>query len=230
MRALFGAVVLAGFALVAGVAHAQDSRPSSAPATRPGPPKLGELFRPEAADPAAKNLVSLARAHLALDWFTRQKAPKPPARDNTMSQDEIDMLNMAIHLAGEVRRLEADAGVRASILQNGMPARNGARVLPLGRFEWQKPPSKKGQASEWSQVLGIAMAAATPASDVKGFHLKGEFLDANGKVVASVNERSLAVETKSGVFVVAVPAKAALGDLRLFEGFQFRLIDLKALK
>lgn len=202
---------------------AQESRPDSAPASRPaGPPKAGEPFRPEAADPACKRLVSVARAHLALDWFDqlRSRGPSPRPRP----QDEAALVNLGLRLAADVRRLEEDESMRRLVLENGIPA-GDARVLPLGRFQWQKP-AWEGRSPEWEQVLGVIIAGHGD----KGVQLRGEFLDPKGKPVAAINGRSVAVAPKNGLFVVAAPAKAVLGDLKLLEGFQFRLIDLKPLK
>ena len=218
-------VVAAVSALVA-----QESRPDSAPASQPartGPPKAGEPFRPEAADPAAKKLVSVARAHLALDWFNqlRSRGPAPRARP----QDETALVNLGLRLAGDVRRFEEDDAMRSLVVANGMPA-GDARVLPLGRFQWQKPAVPGGRSPEWEQVLGVVVAAGPSTGDAKGFHLRGEFLDPKGKPVALLDGRSAAVVPKNGLFVVAAPAKPVLGDLKLLEGFQFRLIDLKPVK
>jgi hypothetical protein len=202
----------------------QESRPDSAPASRPsGPPKAGEPFRPEAADPAAKKLVSVARAHLALDWFgqLRGRGASPGARP----QDETALVNLGLRLAGDVRRLEEDESMRRLVLENGIPA-GDARVLPLGRFQWQKP-AWNGRSPEWEQVLGVVVAAGLGD---KGVQLRGEFLDSKGKPVAAISGRSVAVAPKNGLFVVAAPAKAVLGELKLLDGFQFRLIDLKPLK
>ena len=115
--------------------------------------------------------------------------------------------------------------MRRLVLENGMPA-GDARVLPLGRFQWQKP-AWEGRSPEWEQVLGVVVAAG-PGD--KGVQLRGDFLDAKGKPVAAINGRSVAVAPRNGLFVVAAPVKPALGDLKLLEGFQFRLIDLKPLK
>jgi hypothetical protein len=121
--------------------------------------------------------------------------------------------------------------MRGLVIDYGMPVKNGgARVLPLGRFEWQKPESAPGRQAEWSSVLGVVIAAELPLGAVKGFHLKGEFLDAGGKVLATIDKRSVDVVRKNGLFLVAVPAKAVLGETKLLGGFRFRLIDLKAVK
>jgi hypothetical protein len=208
---------------------AQDSRPASAPASRPAALKPGDLFNPEVVDPAAKNLVSVARAYLALDWFTQKNEGRK--KNNALTPDATELRNLGIRLEGDVRRHEVDDRMRNLVIEYGMSARDGgARVLPLGRFAWQKPESAPGRQAEWSSVLGAVIAAELPLGAVKGFDLKGEFLDAGGKVLATIDKRSVDVVRRNGLFVIAVPAKAVLGDTRLLDGFRFRLIDLKAVK
>lgn len=218
MRAALAVLIVCASAL------AQESRPESAPASRPsGPPKAGEPFRPEGADVACKKLVSVARAHLALDWFgqVRSQTLSPRSRP----RDEIALTNLGLRLAGDVRRLEEDESMRRLVLENGIPA-GDARVLPLGRFAWQKP-AWEGRSPEWEQVLGVVVAAGLGD---KGVQLRGEFLDSKGKAIAAIAGRSVAVASRNGLFVVAAPAKAVLGDLKLLEGFQFRLIEVRPLK
>jgi hypothetical protein len=128
-----------------------------------------------------------------------------------------------------IHSAQATTTLKLTVLDNGMPAKDGAYVLPLGRFDWQKPAKEKGATAEDEWFLGVVIAGKLPLGGLKGFDLKGEFLDAKGATF-SANTHSVEQVRKNGLFVVAVPAKTALSDCRLFQGFQFRLIDLKPRK
>ena len=134
--------------------------------------------------------MHVARAQLSLDWLGKQKLPKGQA-SNELSPKVVDLLNVGIQLEGDMRRLEADGSMRKLVLANGIPAKGGAYVLPLGRFDWQEPAKEKEATAKEQWFLGVVIAAKLfPLEGLKGFDLKGEFLDGKGSIF-SVNTRSL---------------------------------------
>jgi hypothetical protein len=205
---------------------AQDSRPESVPSTRRT--QFGECFRPELADLAARNLVYVTRAQLSLSWLAQKKLSKVP-REKSVATPLADVINLGARLEQNMRRLEADDRMRKLVLENGMSAKGDIMVLPIGRFDWKRPDQDESKTTEDEWFLGIVIAARLPLGAVKGFDVKGEFVDREGKA-CPVCAHTLDVIRKNGIFVVAVPAKNTLADCKVFEGFQFRLVEVKTAK
>jgi hypothetical protein len=209
-------------------ALAQESRPDSASASRPA--KRYDRFKPADADSSAmKALVGLAKGKIAIDWIDQEK-PKPALRKG-LTEGGLDESITAVARM-RVAKVAFDDGIAArdGVVANGLAAK-GARVLPLGRFEWEKPQHfvKEGDSAK-TPVLCVVVASEPRDPGVKGFWVKGEFLDESGKRIADFDRKSGPSSSKRGVYVLVAPAGNALKNAGEVEGFEFRLVDVKPLK
>jgi hypothetical protein len=219
--------------IASGVAVGQTSRPAT-----PAPPQSmptasresKDPFRPDPSDKESKSLLDLAKGKLSISWVDKQNAkpnPKAPAAD---ASEHLDV--MARHRVAAQTLETNEPSVRAQVMKVGLPDKSGARVLPLGRFDWMKAPLflKPGETGKTSVICVLVATPELPLGDVKGFRVKGEFLDKNGKRAAEFNQRSVPASPQNGVFLLWMPAGDALRGVGEYDGFQFRLIEVQPVK
>lgn len=226
MRAVRLPVILVLLSSLA--ALGQESRPDSPAASRPA--KRYDRFKPADADSSAmKALVGLAKGKIAIDWIDQDK-PKPVVGKGLTEGGLNESITSVARM--RVAKVAFDDGIAArdSIVANGLPAK-GARVLPLGRFDWEKPRHfvKEGDSTK-TPVLCVVVASEPLDPGVKGFLVKGEFLDESGKRIAEFDRKSGPSVSKRGVYVLVAPAGNALKNAGEAEGFEFRLVDVKPLR
>src|SRR5262249_43181336 len=149
----------------------------------------GDLFRPDPALPHIDGLITFVKAKIAIDWIGREK-PKPKPKVNT--GDLLTAESVIRKHEAEAFALEATDDVRKTVVDNGICSKAGACVLPLGRFEWEKPLAyvKDGESSK-TAVLAVVVAADLPVGEVRGVQVRGEFCDLDGKKVVEVSQKSL---------------------------------------
>ena len=187
------------------------------------------MFRPDPSSKAAAAAIELAKAKLAVDRLSQQGPKKIliPSYVDVKKHREA-----ALRQSTDAQTFEeSEPLVRNPIVSLGLADRSGVHVLPLGRVEWEKDGIflPKGEPTT-TPVLCVLVATGTlPLGDVKGFKVRGEFKDKAGRLVDFDAESSWAAP-KNGVFVLTMPAGEALKGAAQFEGFEFRLIQVVALK
>lgn len=200
-----------------------QSKPTSAPVIK-------DLFRPNPADKESKALLDLAKGKLAIDWMTREKAKPAP---KAAAADVSEHLSVTARQRVAAVSFETDEPVvRAQVMKAGLLEKSGAYVLPLGRFEWEKAPLfvKPTETGRTAVICVVVASPSIPLGDVKGFRVKGEFQDRNGKRLAEFNQKSPPGSPNNGVFLLSMPAGDAMKQTGEYDGFQFKLLEVQSFK
>jgi hypothetical protein len=211
-------------------AVAQEPGRSPPPPPKASPPE-GVFIpgsSPGVSREGAVELAELIGYWLVRDWADREK---PKAGKGVGGGGVDSHLTTFLRAAVAAKRI-ASAETRKTVLGSSLETEDQVCVLPLGRIEWEKPPTltKSGKAERVPVLCVLVAAKEEGKAPWRTCMLKGEWRDASGKKVAQMTSKASNASPSNGVFIIVVPVPQAAKEIGTFAEFQFKLTGAKVLK